>query len=168
MSVAVRNLSDAEAEALSETLCALLADSVDSGASVGFLPPLPPLEAADYWRAVARDVAAGRRIWLVAERETEVVGTAQLELALKPNALHRAEIQKLLVHTSQRGKGIASLLMREIESLARQHGRTLIVLDTVAGDTAEKLYPRWGYTRAGVIPLYAADAEHRQKTQSDD
>jgi GNAT superfamily N-acetyltransferase len=115
--------------------------------------------AANYWQAVAEDVAAGRRILLVAEQGAEIIGTVQLELVTKPNALHRAEIQKLLVHTGQRGKGIAGVLMSEIEALARQEGRTLIVLDTVEGDTAERLYPRWGYTRAGVIPRYAADAE---------
>jgi acetyltransferase len=159
MSYEIRSLSGAEAEALSETLCALLADSVDSGASVGFLPPLPPLEAENYWQAVGQDVAAGRRILLVAEIDGEIVGTAQLEFATKPNALHRAEIQKLLVHTSQRGKGIAGALMREIEALARQHGRALIFLDTQQGDIAEKLYEKWHYQRVGVIPNYVVDKD---------
>jgi ribosomal protein S18 acetylase RimI-like enzyme len=159
MSYTIRRLSDAEAEALRPALCELLADSVESGASIGFLPPLPPSEAENYWQAVAADVAAGRRVLLVAEQDGAIVGAAQLEFAAKPNARHRAEVQKLLVHASQRGHGIAGALMREIEALARQHGRTLVYLDTKQGDTAERLYERWGYTRAGVIPNYAANAE---------
>ncbi|MDX6511007.1 MAG: hypothetical protein QOE36_511, partial [Gaiellaceae bacterium] len=32
---------------------------------------------------------------------------------------------------------------------------TLLVLDTVTGDAAERLYVRLGWTRVGVIPGYA-------------
>ncbi len=34
-------------------------------------------------------------------------------------------------------------------------GKTLLVLDTVTGDDAERLYERLGWTRVGVIPGYA-------------
>ena len=159
MSYVVRVLDDTEAEALRGLLCKLLTDCVNSGASIGFLPPLPPLEAKSYWQAVTQDVAAGRRILLVAEQDGEIVGTVQLEFAAKTNARHRAEIQKLLVHTSRRGQGIAGALMREIETIARQHGRTLLFLDTQQGDLAEELYEKWNYQRAGVIPNYVVDKD---------
>jgi hypothetical protein len=32
---------------------------------------------------------------------------------------------------------------------------TLLVLDTVSGDAAERVYERLGWTRVGVIPGYA-------------
>ena len=48
--------------------------------------------------------------------------------------------------------------MRELHVLARQHGRTLLVLDTRQGDSAEHLYQKLGYTRVGVIPGYARSA----------
>ena len=159
MSYAVRTLNGAEAATLRAPLCALLTDCVDNGASIGFLPPLSAPEAENYWMSVAQDLATGRRVLLVVEKDKEILGTAQLELATKPNALHRAEIQKLLVHTSQRGQGLASVLIREIEAVARQHGRTLIFLDTQQGDTAEKLYEKWNYQRAGVIPNYVVDKD---------
>jgi len=38
----------------------LLKDSVDSGASVGFLAPLPAQEGCDYWRGVRSELAEGR------------------------------------------------------------------------------------------------------------
>ena len=76
-------------------------------------------------------------------------------LALPPNQPHRGEIAKLLVHRSARKRGIAQLLMEQAESEARAAGKTLLVLDTVTGDEAERLYTRLGWTRVGVIPGYA-------------
>jgi GNAT superfamily N-acetyltransferase len=84
------------------------------------------------------------------------VGTAQLRLAQLPNARHRAEVAKVLVHRSARRIGIATTLMREIERIALEEGRTLLVLDTIADSEAEPLYTKLGWTRAAEIPRYAA------------
>jgi len=139
-------------------LTELLRDAVDSGASIGFLPPLSADSAHDYWRGIFDEIDVGRRLLLVASSETRVVGTVQLELATKPNALHRAEVQRLLVLRSYRRQGIAEQLMRQLESCARQLRRTLLVLDTRQGDPSELLYQKLGYTRAGTIPGYARSA----------
>ena len=138
-----------------DDLVELLRDAVDSGASVGFLPPLSEEAAAAYWRSILADVDAGHRFLLGAMDEARLVGSVQLELARKPNALHRAEVQRLLVSRSVRRQGIGERLMRELHDLARQHRRTLLVLDTRQGDPSELLYQKLGYTRAGVIPAYA-------------
>ena len=45
--------------------------------------------------------------------------------------------------------------MEAAEAEARAEGKTLLVLDTVTGDAAERLYERLGWTRVGVIPGYA-------------
>ena len=45
--------------------------------------------------------------------------------------------------------------MAVVETTARKAGKTLLVLDTVTGDSAERLYQRMGWTRLGVIPNYA-------------
>jgi GNAT superfamily N-acetyltransferase len=82
-------------------------------------------------------------------------------LALPPNQPHRAEIAKLLVHRFARRRGIAKLLMERAEAEARAEGKTLLVLDTVTGDDAERLYARLGWTRVGVIPGYALDPDRR-------
>ena len=84
-----------------------------------------------------------------------LIGTAQLSLAHQPNAPHRAEVQKVLVHPAHRRQGIGKLLMTAIESEARALNRTLMVLDTVRGNVAERLYEEAGYTRVGVIPNFA-------------
>ena len=142
-----------------EDLIELLRDAVDSGASVGFLPPLSRDAASDYWRSVFADLDAGHRLLLGATVGSRLVGSVQLELARKPNASHRAEVQRLLVLRSARRQGIGERLMRRLHELAGHHGRTLLVLDTREGDPSELLYRKLGYTRAGVIPGYARSAD---------
>jgi GNAT superfamily N-acetyltransferase len=133
----------------------LLQDAVDSGASVGFLPPLADGEAAAYWVEVVEALAGGSRILLSAAIDGHVVGAVQLDLARKPNARHRAEVMKLMVHRNARRRGIGQALMLAAEAEARSLGRTLLVLDTRRGDPSEVLYEKLGYQRAGVIPDYA-------------
>ena len=141
-----------------DDLIELLQDAVDSGASIGFLPPLSGEDASAYWRATFQEMAAGKRLVLGAIDGERLVGSAQLELASKANALHRAEVQRVLVHRSVRRQGIAERLMRKVEELARERGRSLLVLDTRQGDPSELLYQKLGYTVAGVIPGYARSA----------
>jgi GNAT superfamily N-acetyltransferase len=88
--------------------------------------------------------------------DARIVGTAQLRLAQLPNASHRAEVAKVLVHRSARRRGIARELMRQIEMVAALFDRTLLVLDTISGSDAERLYERLGWTKVGAIPRYAA------------
>ena len=96
-----------------------------------------------------------QRIVLAAFLDGELVGTVQVVDAGPPNQPHRADVAKLLVHRSARRRGIARLLMERAEREARAEGKTLLVLDTVTGDDAERLYGRLGWTRVGVIPNYA-------------
>ena len=79
----------------------------------------------------------------------------QVFFATPPNQPHRGEIAKLLVCRSARRRGIAERLMERAEVEALAEGKTLLVLDTVTGDEAERLYERLGRTRVGVIPGYA-------------
>ena len=132
----------------------LLKDSVDSGASIGFLAPLPVAEGREFWRAVRSELAEGR-VLLGAYVEGKLVGSVQLAPVAKANARHRAEVQKLLVLQAFRGRGIAKALIAAAERKAVELGRWLLVLDSVQRQPAEKLYERLGYVRAGVVPDYA-------------
>lgn len=153
--VQIERLDATGAEAALAELVELLRDAVDGGASVGFLPPLDDGEAARYWAGVLADVAAGGRLLLLARGDGRTVGTAQLELVAKPNARHRAEVQKVLVHSTARRRGVGAALMTAVEAAARGAGRSLLVLDTVPGDDGERLYRRLGYIEAGRVPAYA-------------
>jgi acetyltransferase len=156
--VQIHAVTPNEFDSLRDQLIQLLIDSVASGASVGFLPPLSGVDADTYWRTVETAIAMPHRILLVALDDAQVLGSVQLELPDKPNASHRAEVMKLMVHTRARGHGIGRALISRIEDHARGRERMLLVLDTRDGDVAEQLYLRLGYVRAGAIPRYARSA----------
>jgi ribosomal protein S18 acetylase RimI-like enzyme len=160
MPVAIEVLGAAAAARARGALVALLKDAVDSGASIGFLPPLADVEAEAYWGDVVEAVRDGSCVLLGArEPHGTLVGTAQLVLATRPNGSHRAEVAKVIVHTKARRRGIGRALMLAIEERARGLGRTTLVLDTRRGDPSERLYTSVGYTLVGVIPRYARSAD---------
>src|SRR5437870_5750259 len=98
--IAIEQLTADQANAYLSDLIEILRDSVASGASIGFLPPLGNGEAHAYWAGVIADLACGALLLLLVARQAgAVIGTVQLVLAQRPNARHRAEVQKLLVHT---------------------------------------------------------------------
>lgn len=153
--VVVRRLSGAELDATLDGLAAVLADCVAGGASVSYMDPFSHEQARTAFLGFAAEVDQGRRVLLAAFDDDTVVGTVQVILAAPPNQPHRGEIAKLLVRRSARKRGVAQLLMEHAEIAARAEGKTLLNLDTVTGDDAERLYTRLGWQRVGVIPGYA-------------
>ncbi|HEV7994104.1 MAG TPA: GNAT family N-acetyltransferase [Gemmatimonadaceae bacterium] len=133
----------------------VLIDCVEGGASVSFMLPFTRERAEAFWRRVARGVDAGDRVLLVAEDDRGICGTVQLVLDLPENQPHRADLAKMLVHRRARRRGLGAALMRAAEAAARECGRSLLVLDTVTGGDAERLYESLGWSRVGVIPRYA-------------
>ena len=161
--VRIEALVPAAARAALPALIAILRDAVDSGASVGFLPPLKPATASAYWRGVVAALDAEPRVLLAARRaeDGEIVGTAQLEPSGKENGRHRAEVTKVMVLQSARRQGVGRALMLALEDHARRLGRTTLVLDTREGDPSEALYVSVGWVKAGVIPRFAESAGGR-------
>jgi GNAT superfamily N-acetyltransferase len=153
--IEIRQLSAAEGRRYLDALAEVLADCVEGGASVSFMAPFSKAEAEAFFEKALNDVENGNRILLAAFHDSRLVGTVQIVTATPPNQPHRADVAKLLVLRSARGQGVASGLMREVEAAARIAGKSLLVLDTVTGSTAEKLYMRLGWIKAGVIPNYA-------------
>jgi len=144
-------LDDAQIDALADVLI----DCVEGGASVSFLHPLTRERAVAFWRRVASEIAAGERALLVAEDALGVCGTVQLGFDLPENQPHRADLSKMLVHRRARRRGVGEALLRAVEELARDCGKTLLVLDAVTGGDAARLYARLGWLRVGDIPGYA-------------
>ncbi|MCX4766458.1 GNAT family N-acetyltransferase [Streptomyces sp. NBC_01275] len=142
--------------ARAQELADLLIDTVDDGASVGFLAPLDRGEALAWWRERAAAVAAGQLAVWAAHDGDRVVGTVSLAFPDKPNSRHRAELVKLMVHRDARGQGLGRTLLTTAEEAAVAVGVTLLHLDTETDSPAEHLYRTAGWTRAGVIPDYAA------------
>ena len=138
-----------------EQLADVLVDCVEGGASVSFMAPFSHTEALTFFRKVAASVAAGDTVLLAAQLDGKIVGTVQLGLDTPPNQPHRADIKKMLVHRSARGRGIGAALMAAIEQEARRRGRWLLVLDTVPGESGHRLYLRAGWQQSGTVPDYA-------------
>lgn len=138
-------------------LARVLAACVEGGASVSFILPFSESDARAWWQAKVFP-AYGARLVLVARLDGRIAGSVQLILDTPPNQPHRADVAKLLVHPEARRHGIARKLMHALEALAREHGRTLLTLDTVSGSPAETLYRSLGYELAGIIPGYARKA----------
>jgi acetyltransferase len=136
-------------------LADLLIDAVESGASIGFMPPLSRDEALAYWRDVIAAMRSGRRLLLVAMDGDQVQGSVQMDLEPRANGNHRAEVIKLFVHRRARRRGLAKALMMEVESTARRLGRTLLLMDTRKGGDAEKMCESLGYICYGEVPNYA-------------
>jgi len=123
---------------------------------VSFMLPLPRDKAMAFWRGVAEGVARGERVLLIAENgDGRIVGTVQLIMSLPDNQPHRADVAKMLVHRTARRRGIAQRLMAALDAAAREEGKTVLVLDTVTGGDAERLYERAGWQRVGGVPKYA-------------
>jgi GNAT superfamily N-acetyltransferase len=149
----VRRLQSIEEPQL-QGLADVLIDCVEGGASVSFMHPLPRSKALDFWRRVAAAAADGTRALLVAEDAQGITGTVQLIFEQPENQPHRADLSKMLVHRRARRQGLGAALLRAAETVARDCGKSLLVLDTASRD-AERLYASLGWQRCGVIPGYA-------------
>ena len=68
--------------------------------------------------------------------------------------LQVGDLSKMLVHRRARRQGLGAALLRAAESVARDCGKSLLVLDTASAD-AERLYASLGWRRVGVIPGHA-------------
>ncbi|HET9976180.1 MAG TPA: GNAT family N-acetyltransferase [Burkholderiaceae bacterium] len=151
----IRRLTEVSSAQIDQ-LAALLIDCVEGGASVSFMLPLTRERAAAFWQRMADGVARGERALLVAEDDTGcIAGSVQLVLDQPENQPHRADVSKMLVRRRARRQGLGAALMRAAEEAAREHGKTLLVLDTATGGDAERLYARLGWQRVGSIPGYA-------------
>jgi GNAT superfamily N-acetyltransferase len=138
-----------------DALTAILLDSVEGGASVGFMSPLTFDRAKQFWRWTALRVNSGERAILLAADDQGICGTVQLILTLPENQPHRADVTKLLVHRRARKRGVGEALMRAADGVARENGKNLLVLDAVSGGDAARLYERLGWLRVGDVPRFA-------------
>ena len=145
------SVDDAQMDALADVLI----DCVEGGASVSFMLPLTRARATAFWRRVAKGVRSGDRALLIAEDAQGLCGTVQLVFELPENQPHRGDLAKMLVHRRARRQGLGEALVTAAEATARECGKTLLVLDTVTGSPAERLYARLGWERVGEIPRYA-------------
>lgn len=155
----VERLDAAASASAIPRLAEILVACVDTGASVSFLPPMAMQTAVNFYRAVASDVAGGRKILLAGWIDGVLSGTVTLSFATQENQPHRADVQKLLVHSGARRTGLGRALMQRVEQEAIGAGRSLPTLDTSVGEAGEALYRSLGWTAAGIIPGHSLNAD---------
>lgn len=154
-SVTIEVIDPADFPALCGRLGELSADAAASGPGLDFRLPFSPADGAAWWQARIDDVTTGRRIVLVARDQGEVVGTVSVNPAQARNQPHRAELDKLMVSSTDRHRGVATRLMAAAATAARARGLSLLTLGCVAGGTQQDFYEALGYTAVGTIPNFS-------------
>lgn len=151
--IEIRRIEDSPG--IRRALAEMLVEVVAHGGSVNFMHPLPFETAEAAWAGWLEAAARGERIVLGAFDGDVLASTVSLLPAPQPNQPHRAEIGKMMTRVSHRGRGLARRLLDAAETLAREQGRSLLVLDTAEEDGAMGLYEKQGFTFVGIIPDYA-------------
>ncbi len=139
----------------------LLVDAVDTGASVNFMAGFTRREACTFWLNQIPELRTGARQLFVADDGTRILATVVLTFAPQPNAPHRGEITKMIVHSSMRRQGIGQRILSAAEDAARAAGRTLLLLDTESDTAGEALYRRCGWIEYGRVPGHAHKTDGR-------
>ena len=154
MATTVRPVTADEFPPLVPALVDLLIDTVDDQAPLGFVPPVEPAAARNYWIARGPELALGSRVLMGVFCDGQIAGSGQLWLPSLPNALHRAEVQKVFISRTLRGRGVGASLMAALHASARQRGRSLLLLNA-RRSVADRFYKPLGYQEVGVIPGYS-------------
>jgi putative acetyltransferase len=90
--------------------------------------------------------------FFLARRDGQAVGCGGV--ALYPGF---AEVKRMFVSAAARGEGVAEAIMDRLAQVARDHGRTVLRLET--GDrqqAAVRFYQRCGFTRRGPFEPYSS------------
>lgn len=157
----VQELKSTPSLELFSELVELLQDSVNDGASLGWVRTPETREARNYWTGVLEAVGRSERRLFVATDDHVCAGAVQLLLPQRENGSHRGEVQKLMVHTQFRRRGIGEALLTTLENAAAAAGLTLLVLDVAKGAPAQALYEKMRWSRVGEIPDYCRSTAGR-------
>jgi GNAT superfamily N-acetyltransferase len=151
----IRALDPAADAALLPGLAAIMVEAVAGGASIGFMAGFSQAESLAWWQGRLAAAAQGEVLIVIALDDGGVAGTVSLVHAAMPNQQHRADIAKMMVAKRTRGRRVGAALLTAVEALAIAQGRTTLVLDTISGSAAARLYERAGWEKVGDIPAYA-------------
>ena len=109
---------------------------------------LQPWTEAQFWS----ELAADNRAFIAATENDVFVGYADLYVNTP-----EAEIQTIAVRESAQGNGIGTALLTAMLESAREHGCSLVLLETRAENLpAISLYEKFGFTINGRRPNYYA------------
>jgi GNAT superfamily N-acetyltransferase len=143
-------------DGLQAEIVACWTDVTNAGGSVGFVPPVAMDDVLpDAVRALA-GVAAGHDRLLIG-RAGGADGGRLAALAFMTDERsqlteHWRNIKKVMVHPDFQGRGYGTLLMAELERIARAMGLHLLTLDCRGGTGNDEFYKKCGYVEYGRLP----------------
>ena len=98
-------------------------------------------------------LAASRSIFLVVERDGQVVGCGAAK-----HCGEWAEIKRMFLKPAARGAGLATMMLDRLLDWARSEGLTIVRLETGdKSDGALRLYRRAGFQEIPAFPPYKPD-----------
>jgi GNAT superfamily N-acetyltransferase len=153
--VEIVELGPADVQSSLEELAQLLLEAHAAGAALGLASPLTLERARLVWAETADRLEPGERVLLAARVDGRVAGTVAVSRAWVENGRHRAEVQRLVVGSAFRGRGIGRALLDAAVARAGELGLRVLWLTTHEDGVADGFYERCGWTRVGVIPAYA-------------
>ncbi len=150
----IRRLAAAELLERKQEFEWLLGDAINDGGCVGFLLPVQADKLDRYWNGVAREMEAGEREVMAALENGRVIGALQIAYEKAESVRHRADLQKLIVHSTERRRGIArALLVHALERMPAL-GLVMYTITVAKAGPAEMLVRSLLFTRYGVMPHY--------------
>jgi len=148
----IRVLPPKEAYAVLTQLSEMILQAVEDGASIDFLIDCTHADILSFWQKQARRIAEGRLALLAALQGDDLVGTVSLCLDTPPNQPHRAAVKTMMVRREMQRRGIGTALLALAETEARQRNRWLLMMETVSGGPADRLFERANWEKVGDVP----------------
>lgn len=104
-----------------------------------FLPPLDDNKMMDFWLRLIRQCLSstpesGEKVIVYLAEDGAISGVASLLLPWSQTGNHRAWVEKLMVDGRLRQRGIARRLMDELERIAVEKGKWILVSPLVISD----------------------------------
>ena len=112
---------------------------------------LPPADLGEFDPAL---VSVPKSVFLVARRDGKAVGCG----ALVPMDEYHVEVKRTFVDREERGVGIATMMLEELERLAREFGYDVMRLETgIKQPESIALYAKAGFYRIPNYPPFEND-----------
>ncbi len=136
--------------------------AVAAGAAIGWVDPPSVAEVGALLRGIAADVPAGDAALVLARSGPDVLGIGYWRRYERPTHRVNADLSKIAVEASARGRGVGRGLMTALIAAARAADIEVLTLDLRADNApAIALYESLGFRRYGRIERFVAVGERR-------
>lgn len=133
ISSAAQSIDDASINDLVTGFAALHRRCITEDATIAtFLPPLDDNKMGEFWLGLIRQCQSGtpesgEKVIVYLTEDGAITGVASLLLPWSQTGNHRAWVEKLMVDGRLRQRGIARRLMAELERIAVEKGKWILV-----------------------------------------